>query len=214
MDLPITGTTDAEPGQTVTVDLNGTSYPGTVQADGTWSVTVPTADLAGLDPSEVVSADVSDVAGNPAAQATRTLTVDTGAPSIGIDAIATDNILDAAEAGVDLPITGTTDAEAGQTVTVDFNGNPYTGTVQADGTWSVTVPTADLAGLDPSEVVTADVSDVAGNPAAQATRTLTVDTGAPSIGIDAIATDDILNAAEAGVDLRSLVRLMPNLVRL
>ena len=40
--------------------------------------------------------------------------------------------------------------------------------------------------------------DVAGNPAVQATRTLTVDTGAPSIGIDAIATDDILDASEAG----------------
>ena len=162
-DLPITGTTDAEPGQTVTVDLNGTSYPGTVQADGTWSVTVPTADLAGLDPSEVVSADVSDVAGNPAPQATRTLTVDTGAPSIGIDAIATDDILNAAEAGVDLPITGTTDAEPGQTVTVDLNGTSYPGTVQADGTWSVTIPAADLVGLDPSEEITADVSDAAGN---------------------------------------------------
>ena len=84
-------------------------------------MTIPAADLVGLDPSEEITADVSDAAGNPAPQATITLTVDTIAPSIGIDAIATDDILDAVEAGVDLPITGTTDAEPGQTVTVDLN---------------------------------------------------------------------------------------------
>ncbi|MEO1637593.1 MAG: Ig-like domain-containing protein, partial [Cyanobacteria bacterium J06631_9] len=143
-DLPITGTTDAEAGQMVTVDVNGTQYMGTVQPDGTWSITVPPADLANLDAAEMVIADVADVAGNPSVQATRDITVDTVAPVITIDAIATDDILNAAESGIDLPITGTTDAEPGQTVTVDVNGIQYTGTVQPDGTWSITVPPVDL----------------------------------------------------------------------
>ncbi|MEO1633754.1 MAG: Ig-like domain-containing protein, partial [Cyanobacteria bacterium J06631_9] len=201
IDLPITGTTDAEAGQTVTVELNGNTYTGLVQSGGTWSITVPTADLSSLDPSETVTADVSDVAGNPATQATRNITVDTTAPVIAIDVVATDDIINAVEANSPLAITGTTDAEPGQTVTVDVNGTTYTGLVQPDNTWSITVPPADLAALGTSETITADVSDVAGNPATQATRPITVDTVPPVIAIDVIATDDIINAVEFGQDL-------------
>ncbi|WP_250695798.1 Ig-like domain-containing protein, partial [Escherichia coli] len=57
----------AEAGQTVTVTLNGVTYSGTVQADGSWSVSVPTTDLSNLTASQyTVSASVSDKAGNPA----------------------------------------------------------------------------------------------------------------------------------------------------
>ena len=44
--------------------------------------------------------------------------------------------------------------------------------------------------------MTVDVSDVAGNPAVQATRTLAHDAIAPTIVINPIATDDIINALE------------------
>ncbi|MCZ5551381.1 hypothetical protein O5707_07270 [Escherichia coli] len=48
--------------------------------------------------------------------------------------------LNADEAGSALTISGTSTAEAGQTVTVTLNGVNYSGNVQADGSWSVSVP--------------------------------------------------------------------------
>ena len=57
--------------------------------------------------------------------------------SVTINTIATDDILNAAEAGSALTISGTSTAEAGQTVTVTLNGINYSGNVRADGSWSV-----------------------------------------------------------------------------
>nr|WP_284317219.1 hypothetical protein [Escherichia coli] len=48
-------------------------------------------------------------------------------------------------------MSGSSTAEAGQTVTVTLNGVTYTGTVLADGSWSVRVPTADLSNLTASQ---------------------------------------------------------------
>ncbi|WP_152958684.1 Ig-like domain-containing protein, partial [Trabulsiella odontotermitis] len=70
------------------------------------------------------------------------------------------------EAQADLTVNGMTTAQAGQTVTVTIGGNSYTALVQADGSWSVIVPASDVAALtDGAAVVTASVSDIAGNPA-------------------------------------------------
>lgn len=45
-------------------------------------------------------------------------------------------------------LSGTTsNVEASQTVTITFGGKGYTATVDADGKWTTTVPSADLAGL-------------------------------------------------------------------
>ncbi|VTR46953.1 Uncharacterised protein [Serratia fonticola] len=65
--------------------------------------------------------------------------------------------------------------EAGQIVSITLNGKTYTATVQADGSWSTSVPAADLALLTNGSVtITADVTDKAGNPAS-ATHDVTVD---------------------------------------
>ncbi|WP_158686211.1 Ig-like domain-containing protein, partial [Cronobacter sakazakii] len=79
--------------------------------------------------------------------------------------IATDNIINATEKGIDLTITGDSTAiEAGQPVTVLFNGVTYNATVQPDGTWSVDVPAADVQAQSDGELtVTASLTDAAGN---------------------------------------------------
>src|SRR5690242_4013562 len=65
--------------------------------------------------SYTVTADVSDKAGNPATQATHGLSVDESAPTIAIDAISGDDVINAAESHAALTITGTsTGAEQGQ----------------------------------------------------------------------------------------------------
>ncbi|MFY7108133.1 MULTISPECIES: Ig-like domain-containing protein [unclassified Enterobacter cloacae complex] len=196
-DLVLSGaTTNVEAGQTVTISLNGRIYTTTVDDSGNWTYTVPSADLAGLkDGDASVQVSVTNVNGN-SASAGHEYSVDATAPSVTINTIATDDILNATEAQSNLAISGTSTAEAGQTLTVSLNGKDYTTTVSADGSWTLNVPAADLAGLtDGSVTVTASVSDKAGNPAS-VDHTLTVDVTVPGVTIHTVAGDDVINAAE------------------
>ncbi|HAT7687566.1 TPA: Ig-like domain-containing protein [Enterobacter cloacae subsp. cloacae] len=196
-DLVLSGSTsNVEANQTVTITFGGKSYTATVGADGTWTATVPAADLAGLkDGDASVQASVTNVNGN-SASAGREYSVDATAPSVTINTLATDDILNAAEAQSDLIVSGTSTAEAGQTVTVSLNGKDYTATVGSDGHWTLNVPAADLAALsDGSVTVTASVSDKAGNPAS-VDHNLTVDVTVPEVTISTIAGDDVINIAE------------------
>ena len=196
-DLVLSGaTSNVEENQTVTITFGGKSYTATVGADGKWTATVPAADLAGLkDGDASVQVSVTNVNGN-SASAGREYSVDATAPTVTINTLATDDILNAAEAKSDLTVSGSSSAEAGQTVTVSLNGKDYTTTVSADGSWTLNVPAADLAGLtDGSVTVTASVSDKAGNPAS-VDHHLTVDVTVPAVTINTIAGDDVINVAE------------------
>jgi DNA-binding protein YbaB len=198
-DLLLSGTTsNVEAGQTVTITFAGKTYTTTVDANGDWTWTVPAADLSGLkDGDASVQVTVTNVNGNAASSA-QEFSVDTTAPTVTINTISHDNMLNAAEAAQDLTLSGTSTAEAGQTVTVTFNGNQYTAQVQADGSWTLDVPAADLAGIaDGSAAVTATVSDKAGNPASAGSSVL-VDTTVPQISFNIVAGDDIVNIAEHG----------------
>ncbi|EFG0942515.1 Ig-like domain-containing protein, partial [Escherichia coli] len=197
--LVVSGSTSGvEAGQTVTVTFGGKNYTTTVEANGSWTVNVPPADLAALpDGAGNVQASVSNINGN-SAQADRAYSVDATAPLVTINTIASDDILNVSEAGAGITISGTTTAQAGQTLTVTLNNNTYQTTVLADGTWSVNVPAADLSGLTASSyTVTATVSDKAGNPAS-ADHALVVDITAPDLTINTVAGDDIINAIEHG----------------
>ncbi|MDF2525431.1 MAG: type 1 secretion target domain-containng protein [Enterobacter mori] len=198
-DLVLSGTTsNVEENQTITITFGGKNYTATVDADGKWTATVPAADLAGLkDGDASVQVSVTNVNGN-SASAGREYSVDATAPSVTINTLANDDILNAAEAKSDLTVSGTSTAEAGQTVTVSLNGKDYTTTVSADGSWTLNVPAADLAGLtDGSVTVTASVSDKAGNPAS-VDHNLAVDITAPAVNINTVAGDDVINIAEHG----------------
>ncbi|NIH89929.1 hypothetical protein FHW31_001294 [Enterobacter asburiae] len=198
-DLVLSGTTsNVEAGQTVTITFAGKTYTTTVDANGDWTWTVPSADLSGLkDGDASVQVNVTNVNGNAASSA-QEFSVDTTAPTVTINTISSDNMLNAAEAAQDLTLSGTSTAEAGQTVTVTFNGNQYTAQVQADGSWTLDVPAADMAGIaDGSAAVTATVSDKAGNPASAGSSVL-VDTTVPQISFNIVAGDDVINIAEHG----------------
>ncbi|HFK5654319.1 TPA: Ig-like domain-containing protein [Enterobacter cloacae] len=198
-DLVLSGTTsNVEAGQTVTITFAGKTYTTTVDANGDWTWTVPSADLSGLkDGDASVQVSVTNVNGNAASSA-QEFSVDTTAPTVTINTISNDNMLNAAEAAQDLTLSGTSTAEAGQTVTVTFNGNQYTAQVQADGSWTLDVPAADMAGItDGSAAVTASVSDKAGNPVSAGSSVL-VDTTVPQISFNIVAGDDVVNIAEHG----------------
>ncbi len=196
-DLVLSGsTTNVEANQTVTITFGGKSYTATVDASGNWTTTVPSADLGSLkDGDASVQVSVTNVNGN-SASAGREYSVDATAPAVSIDIISDNNIINAAEAQQDLVINGVTNAEAGQTVTVTLNGKDYTTTVAANGSWSVTVPSADLGAIaDGNYTVSAAVADKAGNPAS-ADRDVLVDTTVPQLTIHTVSDDDVINSAE------------------
>lgn len=121
-------------GTALTVSLNGKTYTTEVSANGSWHVTVPAADAQALsDGTWTVNVSGKDAAGNTVS-GSQTIGLDTVAPTLSVDTISGDNIINAAEHNQDLTLTGKTTAEAGQMVTVTLNGNNYTATAGRDGT--------------------------------------------------------------------------------
>lgn len=207
--ITVTGTTDAEDGQDVEVTLTqgGTTATTTVQATGgTFTAPFTPAQLADFtDGAITATATVENAIGNTGTSAGFPGTVDLIAPTISIsDPLAGDGTFTKLNEANGLDVTGTTNAEDGQIVTVTYNGVDYTGSV-VDGapglnTFTVPIPDTAFAGVDTGDTITgitARVSDQAGNPSDVATGpTLSVDLTGPSITINPIAVDNIINIAE------------------
>src|SRR5690606_24992086 len=101
--------------------------------------------------------------------------------TIAVDSITADNVINAAEAGETVDVTGTVAGEftAGDEVTLTVNGVDYTGTVAAGGTWTIAVAGSDLAAAD-SLAVSITTTDAAGNSSTvSSTHSYGVDVVAP-----------------------------------
>ncbi|SFW69449.1 hypothetical protein SAMN05660313_03478, partial [Cellulophaga fucicola] len=137
-----------------------------------------------------VTADVTDAALNPATD-NDPITLDNTLPTIDITTpIEGDNVVNASEDN-DVTISGsTTDVEDGQTVTITFSDGTDTVTTTATvsgGNWTAT--NADISGLTNGPItVTADVTDVALNPATD-NDPITLDNSIPIV--DSFSTIDI-----------------------
>ncbi|WP_042844416.1 Ig-like domain-containing protein, partial [Escherichia coli] len=116
-----------------------------------------------------VEVDGQSSANNPVS-VSHPFTVDLTAVAISINTVASDDVINAAEKGTNLTLSGSTSGiESGQTVTVTFGGKTYTASVAANGSWSVNVPAADLATLPEGAAnVQASVSSASGNSASAA----------------------------------------------
>ncbi|WP_032354408.1 Ig-like domain-containing protein, partial [Escherichia coli] len=159
---------------------------------------VPAADVTALGSGpQTITATITDAAGN-SDDASRTVTVNLTAPTIGINTIASDDVINATEKGADLQITGTSNQPAGTTITVTLNGQNYTATTDSSGNWSATVPASAVSALgEANYTVTANVTDSAGN-SNSASHNVLVNSALPGVTINAVATDDIINDAESG----------------
>ncbi|HBC3478344.1 TPA: choice-of-anchor K domain-containing protein [Vibrio cholerae] len=96
-----------------------------------------------------------------------------------------DDIINAEEAGQQIPVSGTVTGEfkAGDIVTLTVNGKSYTGPVDADGRFTILVAGSDLA-ADADQTIDACVTstDAAGNSStATDTENYAVDTTAPEV---------------------------------
>ncbi len=196
-DLSISGkTTGAEPGSVVAVAFAGKEYSTTVEADGSFSVTVPSTDLEALAEGMVytATATVTDSAGNSATD-TEDVTVDTTPPVISVNA--PDTTSDTTPT-----ISGYTDAPAGGEVTIEVTDSSgvtqsFTATINPDGSYSADVPSPLGEG---SYSVTATVSDEAGNTSSATDPDNAVDTAAPQppevIIAEDVNNDGYINATE------------------
>ncbi|SVE35640.1 uncharacterized protein METZ01_LOCUS488494, partial [marine metagenome] len=194
----ISGTSDAE-GQTVTLRIGSTPIiaTATVTVGGVWKDTVDISSLAEGD--IIITADVTNQIGNVAIQATDTLVKDIVPPSIAIDDLLMgDDRVNNSEQG-SVVFSGTTNAENDQIVTLRIGSPPIIANpiVTVGGVWTHTQDISSLA--DDTITVTADVSDLAGNPATQDTTVINKDTTLPTLAIDDLLMgDDRVNNSEQG----------------
>ena len=174
----LTGTT--EPGSSVMVTVGGITVPAVVAADGSWTASVPTTALPSVENMEMgipVTAVATDAYGN-VSQSSGTVDVDTYVNQLSGDDMVSgaDNVANAQELESGLVLGG--QVEAGSSVDVFFNGQSYAATVAADGTWTVTVPTADFPSDEFTANYTVQARDEAGN-LRQVNNSVTVDMVAP-----------------------------------
>jgi hypothetical protein len=178
----ISGTATAN--STVYITVDGTVVTS-VTADGAGAWTYTSAALTSASHTVIVR---SEVAGISSANATSTFTVDTTAPAapvITTPVAATTYTTDTT------PTIGGT-AEANSTVNVYRAGNVLIGTTTADGSGNWTLDTSALT--EASHTITARATDAAGNQGvASASKTVVVDTTAPTVSLTATANGSATN---------------------
>jgi hypothetical protein len=198
--IAVTGTAtgDFRAGDTVTLNINGSTFTGTLNAAGNFSIDVPGADLL-ADPDATIlgSLSTTDLAGNSSTvTATRVYGSDVlaPAPTIVVDHVTADNVINIAEASVtNTPITGTVsgDFKAGDSVVLTVNGETFSGAIDALGHYSIPVMnTALLADPDHSIAVSFITTDEAGNSTTiTASKPYLIDTVAPNAPTVSISSD-------------------------
>ncbi|PLR32904.1 hypothetical protein CYR32_14730 [Chimaeribacter coloradensis] len=182
-------------------------YTGTVEANGTWHITVPAGSFNGIAngvyplvaeltaPDGTVSSVSRDI----------TLSQQILSGELTFDPLTGDDILTSAESTQDQILSGQfTNSDgvnhAGLTVFIQmfFDGDytSYTTTTGENGRWQVTLPAADLSRIPEGEVyLDVAVYDAAGNGVS--TEKFFQVIADPVITLDPIAQDNIINAAEA-----------------
>ncbi|MBQ4798028.1 Ig-like domain repeat protein, partial [Pseudoalteromonas sp. MMG006] len=171
----ISGVTDMEEGaaiQLTVVDSAGQSqeFTAIVQANGGWSVEVPTELSQG---QYTVIAEVSDEVGNLTSEQAQG-EIDSIGPTLSVNPI--DTTADTT------PIISGTSNEIGADVTIIIGGQTLIATVDTDGNWQVDVPVALVDGDYTAQV---SITDVANNTSST-TIDLTIDTQVPVVVLNDI----------------------------
>ncbi len=194
--LTVTGTiAGADAGTTIAVFDGATQVGVATISGGTWSANVTLS-----NGSNVLTAQVSDAAGNTATSGSVTYTLNTTAPTGGTPVLTaasdsgtshTDDITDVTAPTFTVALGST--VVAGDTVQLLLGGSalahPVTHTITAAditaGSVSLTVTAGDL-GADGSKQISAQFSDAFGNSSTTAALTITLDTTAPTGGTPAL----------------------------
>ena len=198
------------PGGTITINVDTNSdktqdlsYQTTVGADGKWS-----ANLATLKPTTgtlpaagVTTAASIEVSQNAAGQTSTLpavkLTADDKAPAAPtLDPVTADNIINAAELGKPIALSG--QGEADSLIRVNLGTQTFEGTVGADGKWQVELPGTAIAATATRVALSVVNIDHAGNASPATARPVTVDSKPPAAPLIQTTggSDNYVNAAE------------------
>ncbi|MCX7228231.1 MAG: Ig-like domain-containing protein [Burkholderiales bacterium] len=183
--LAPTFTGTAEPGARVLVridvnqngnagDAGDVTFETIALADGTWRIS--TGDQAPVQGTYAVSAIARDVSGNLSTATNTTIAIDATAPTK--PTVAVDSEINRAESLAGVTVSGT--GEAGATITVVWGSVTKTGTVAADGTWSLLFGTTELPQAQGASVVSTTLTDEAGNVSPTESRVVVIDSVAPA----------------------------------
>ena len=204
----------SEPGAVVEVFVGANSVPlapVTADANGNWTVQIPTGLVPSGQTGLTILAEATDAAGNTATT-TGTILVDTLVDILNMAAVQTTDgpvsaaaPLNLAEAQAGVTLTG--EVEAGSTVMVTLGGATFEAEV-TETSWSLTVPSAVLAGRSGSLAFTVEATDRAMN-VREIAGSIAIDTTPPEApelinitfgvdGITSITTDTVPDAFEIG----------------
>ncbi|WP_299793372.1 Ig-like domain-containing protein [uncultured Marivita sp.] len=193
--VTITGT--STPNQMVDVTLDGVSKTVQTDASGIWRANYLAGEVRAGEYEAQITAHTVDAAGNELTR-TDTVMVDTFVRNFTVSSnpVTADNIVNNAEQGQGVTLTGTT--EPGATVTVVIEGVSRAANVDSNGNWSATFSGVDIP--DGTYTTTAQISsqDRAGN-VAMTTKTFQVDTEVVPLTSNSRpgGADGVLNEAES-----------------
>ncbi|MEC7761432.1 MAG: Ig-like domain-containing protein [Pseudomonadota bacterium] len=152
----LTGT--AEAGSSIAVSVGGMDYSATAGSNGVWSAVLPGMNILGGEYTTQINVTARDLAGN-ISTASGTMLVDTeNLLALSTNFGGADGIINKVEAAAGVSFSGL--GEPGATISVSFQGRTHTGTVGANGTWSVPfaggeVPTGNYQA--PVQVISTDI---------------------------------------------------------
>ena len=185
-----------EPGSTVQLTIGGITRNATVGDNGAWSATWQAGTLPAGEYISDVTIVTTDAFGN-SSTSTEQLVVDTVSEvTIAADAVEVDGVINAAERGDGVTLTGT--SQPGSTVQVSFGGATRDAVVDANGNWSADFAATDIPTGETTATVTAVATDTAGNTAT-ATSQVEIDTLVNNLAFTGQTggNDGVINATEA-----------------
>ncbi len=198
-DIAITGWVagDAQVGDRINITVNGNPVAeGFVSSDLTFSINVAGSDLAAVGDGNTGSIDATITTAGTGGAASDTVSgnylvdLTSTTPTIIVDDIAIDNMVNIAESSADVTVTGSVvGAQAGDEVTLTINNTDYAGLLRPDGSFSINVLGSDLVGDylagDSSIAASVTTYDAAGNPGAgSVAKVYGVDIVRPTATID------------------------------
>ena len=185
-----------EPGSTVQLTIGGITRNATVGDNGAWSATWQAGTLPAGEYISDVTIVTTDAFGN-SSTSTEQLVVDTVSEvAIAADAVEVDGVINAAERGDGVTLTGT--SQPGSTVQVSFGGATRDAVVDANGNWSADFAATEIPTGETTATVTAVATDTAGNTAT-ATSQVEIDTLVNNLAFTGQTggNDGVINATEA-----------------
>ncbi|SLN65940.1 hypothetical protein ROG8370_03059 [Roseovarius gaetbuli] len=187
-----------EPGSRVVLTFRGAEVDAVVAANGSWTASFTGAQIPAGTYSADVFAIATDAANNTSEELRQTITVDTEAGSLTLNAasIGGNGVINGDEANDGVLVTGT--ADPGARVIVTLDGVEHTAVANTSGQWQSLYRSQEITRGTHDPLVTAYTEDAVGNPT-EVEATVRVDTQVDNLNLNdlnlAITADgrDVIN---------------------